>query len=49
MLKQCAEQRSLKAERLPSKTSACTEEQYDELGAEVRGLADLPNQDSDLS
>lgn len=54
MLKQRAEQRSLKAERLPSKTSARTEElqlkQYDELDAEVRGLhADLPNQDSNLS
>lgn len=53
MLKECAERRSLKAERLPSKTSARTEElqlkQHDELDAKVRGLADLSNQDGNLS
>ncbi len=53
MLKECTEQKSLKAKRLPSKTSAHTEElqltQHDELDAEVRGLADLPNQDGNLS
>lgn len=53
MLKEYAEQKSLKAKRLPSKTSARTEElqlkQHDELDTEVRGLADLPNQEGNLS